>query len=123
MNCGKKLENSKWQPFFENFSKSEYSALLTYPRVENFDKTALSPTVKETETILCFHWPLCGLRWHICERMRSKLKLNVFIFQIYPHTKQDLGPGHLSPAFGNIIFLQCNSSICSFLLNLNKRAQ
>ena len=49
---GQKFENSKWPPsvgrgkFFENCQE--------YLWVENFDKIALSRTVKEIESILCF---------------------------------------------------------------------
>ena len=35
-------------------AKSWHSILLSYPGVENFDKIALSLTVKEIEAILCF---------------------------------------------------------------------
>ena len=46
--------------FYEKFAKSWHSILLRYPGVENFDKIALSPMVKEMEAILSF-----GTFWKI----------------------------------------------------------
>ena len=48
-------KNSEWPPFRKNFSKVGIVYSLDTLGVENFDEIALSPTVKEMETILCFH--------------------------------------------------------------------
>ena len=51
-----KFENSKWPPFLGrgNFLKIVKITFLRYPVGRNFDKIALSRTVKEIEANLCF---------------------------------------------------------------------
>ena len=49
-----KLENSKRPLFLKLFSKVGIVYWLDTLGVENFNEIALSPTVKETEAILCF---------------------------------------------------------------------
>ena len=54
---GPKFKNSKWPPYVgrENFFfKLPRVHFLDTPWVENFDKIALSGTVKEIEANLCF---------------------------------------------------------------------
>ena len=53
---GQKFENSKWLPYVgrEKFLKLPRVHFLDTLWVENFDKIALSCTVKEIEAILCF---------------------------------------------------------------------
>ena len=48
-----KFENSKWPPFLGRGKLQRVHSLDTL-RVENFDKIALSRTVKEIEANLCF---------------------------------------------------------------------
>ena len=54
---GQKFENSKWPPyvgrgnFFEKLPRVHFLDTLW---IENFDEIALSHTVKERESILCF---------------------------------------------------------------------
>ena len=54
---GEKFENSKWPPFLGRgnfFLKIAKSTSLDTLWVENFNEIALSRTVKEIETNLCF---------------------------------------------------------------------
>ena len=77
------FEKLKWSPFLKNFlnvvywldipgskisKKSLYlqrlsSILLRYPKIENSEELALSPTVKEREAIMFFATFYLALKW------------------------------------------------------------